>query len=501
MLLAAPLAAQDPRPSGDEIARSVDSLAARVVSAGVSPAFGVAVVMDGRTIFLKAYGMADATQGIRADERTLWYLASTSKSYTGFGIALLVAGQTDGRPDGLRLSLDTPIGELLPGVVWPGGVDPTQLTLAHFLSHTHHLNDNAVVQSAAFTGAIPERQWPSLIRFAEPRGNDDLVYSNFGYNVAAMVIDRLRPEGWRRFLEQAVFRPAGMRETYARVSGLDSRRIAKPHEFASGGGFVARKFEKTDETMNSAGGHLAMLNDLARWMIVQMDNGKIDGKQVFPAEAVSLSHRLLARHTVERSKRFAYFDREGWAAGWDIGSYRREPMVSRFGGYVTIRSHLSMLPARRIGVTAQVNGPGASLATDIVAALVYDLEAGRADARATASARLDSLIAQYPAARQSAATSDSTRRARQRPLGRPLADFAGSYTSEAFGTIRFVADGAALRFRWGVLEGPVEVFNAEQNQLRFEVAGNGTVVVFRFEGAEGAAKGIAVAGMEFVRGP
>ena len=75
----------------------------------------------------------------------------------------------------------------------------------------------------------------------------------------------------------------------------------------------------------------------------------------------------------------------------------------------------------------------------------------------------------------------------------------GTYTSEAFGTIRFVADGAALRFRWGVLEGPVEVFNAEQNQLRFEVAGNGTVVVFRFEGGEGAAKAIAMAGMEFLR--
>ena len=84
-----------------------------------------------------------------------------------------------------------------PGSSGPRGVDATQLTLARFLSHTHYLNDNAVVQSAAFTGAIPEPRWPGLIRFATRTGNEDLVYSNFGYNVAAMVIDRLRPEGWR----------------------------------------------------------------------------------------------------------------------------------------------------------------------------------------------------------------------------------------------------------------------------------------------------------------
>jgi CubicO group peptidase (beta-lactamase class C family) len=491
LLLAAPLAAQAPqRPKPEEIARSVDSLAARVVSSRVSPALGVAVVMEGRKIFQKSYGMADASLRIPANDRTLWYLASTSKSYTGFGISLLVHQGV--------LDLATPIATLLPDVRWPEGVDPSQLTLAHFLSHTHHINDNAVVQSAAFTGAIPERQWPTLIRFATPAGNDDLVYSNFGYNVAAMVIDRLRPEGWRRFLDSAVYRPAGMKETYTRVSGLDARRIAKPHGFGPAGGFVTRKFEKADATMNSAGGHLATLNDLARWMIVQMDSGRIGGKQVYPVEAVALSHRLLAKHTVERSERFAFFDREGWGAGWDLGSYQGEPMVSRFGGYSSIRSHLSMLPARRVGVVAQVNGPGASMATDIVAALVYDLEAGRADARSTASARLDSLIAQQPAGRQGAAASDSTRRERQRPLRRPLADFAGSYANEAFGTISFTPDGEALRFHWGVLDGPVEVLNAERDMLRIEVAGSGTPVAFRFEGL-GVARSVEVMGVSFQR--
>jgi len=487
---ALPLTSQGPRPAPEVVARAVDSLATRVVSSGLSPALGVAVVMDGKTILAKAYGWADATARIAATDRTLWYLASTSKSYTGFGIALLAHQRA--------VDLNAPIASLLPDVRWPDGVDPTLLTLTHFLSHTHYINDNAVVQSAAFTGAIPEARWPQLIQYATRSPTDDLVYSNFGYNVAAMVIDRLRPEGWRRYLDSAVYKPASMRETYAYLSGLDPRRLAKPHALNAAGGFRTLKFEKTDATMNSAGGHVATLRDLARWVSVQMDDGVIDGRQVFPREAVELSHRLIARHTVEASKRFGPFDREGWAAGWDIGTYQGEPMVSRFGSYSSIRSHLSMLPRRRIGVVAQVNGPGASAATDIVAALVYDLEAGRPNARATAEERLNDLIARLPAARERQVASDSVRRVRQRPLRRPIADFAGSYFNEAFGTLAFVVKDRALQYEWGVLEGPTEVFDAEKDQLRIEIAGSGNIVSFRFDGP-GASKSIDLSGTTFVR--
>lgn len=311
-----------PRPTADAVARAVDSLAAHVVAEGLTPAIGVALVMDGSIVLSKAYGMADVTDRIRADDRTLWYVASTSKSFTGFGVSLLAQQGV--------LDFNTPITGLLPNAQWPDGVDASNLTLANFLSHTHQLNDIAVVTSAAYTGAIPESQWPSMIRYAEPIDGQELIYSNLGYNVAAMVIDARRPEGWRRYLDSAVCKPAGLAETYTRISGLDQRRIAKPHALFADGHFETSDFLKSDATMNSAGGHLATLHDLACWVTVQMDGGVIDGKRVFPEEAVALSHRLIARQTREGSKRFAFFEREGWAAGWDIGSYRGEGMVSRF---------------------------------------------------------------------------------------------------------------------------------------------------------------------------
>ena len=485
----APLFGQD-RPSPTVIANAVDSLAQRVMAAGLTPGLGVAIVMDGRTIFARNYGFADLTGQVRTTDRTLWYVASTSKSFTGFGIALLASQGV--------IDLNASIASLFPKARWHADVDPTRLTLANFLSHTHHLSGGAVVMNAAFTGAIAEARWPELLQFSNPTGSPDLVYSNLGYNVAAMVIDTKRPEGWRRYLENAVYKPAGLHETYARVSGLDRRRIGVPHYYRADGSFVTLPFFKTDATMNSAGGHVATIQDLARWVTVQMDSGVLEGRRVFPASAVALSHTQIAPHTVASSKRFAYFDRAGWGAGWDIGSYEGERMVSRFGSYSSTRSHLSLLPGRRIGVVAQVNGTPGWNATDLIAAFAYDLEAGRSTAWATAERRLQQLVDRLAPGRREIASGDSTRAARQRPMDRPLRDFTGTYLSNQLGSFTLELRGETLHYRWGVLYGPAEVFDAAKRQLRIEVVGSGNVVSFEF-GETGPATAMQVSGATFTR--
>jgi hypothetical protein len=142
-------------------------------------------------------------------------------------------------------------------------------------------------------------------------------------------------------------------------------------------------------------------------------------------------------------------------------------------------------------------GLGSSL-TDVVASLVYDLEAGRPDARQRAEERLTILGTRLAAARRGVATSDSTRAARQAQPHRPLADFAGTYGEPSFGELTFVIDDGRLRYRWGALYGPAEIFDGAKDQLRIEIAGSGTVVSFAF-GNGGPARQLEVQGTTMVR--
>ena len=478
------------RPTPKQLAAEVDKFAERAMGDRVAAALGVALVMDGKIVYKRAFGMADATAGIAATTSSLWYLASTSKSFTGMGLSILA---NEGVVD-----LRAPITALLPNAKWHPDVKAEGLTLVDFLTHTMGLSGGAVVENAAYTGNIPESRWPELLQYSAPLPTRDMIYNNLGYNVAAMVIDRKRSEGWRRYLDNKVFRPAGMRETFHRVSGLDTRRIAKPHDINKELQFVTRAFRKNDVTMNAAGGHLSTLNDLARWTLVNMQDGRLDGRQVLPAAAVRSAHTQLKEHTREESRTFGPWKRTGWATGWDIGFYENEPMVSRFGSYDATRSHLSYLPKRRIGVVAMTTSPLASRFTDVIAAYAYDLEAERPDALARAEAGLAQIKERLKGLPAQLASTEATRAGRQKPLAHPLATFTGTFEHPGYGTITFTRADGGLNYKYGAWSGKVETYDAAKNEFRAEYGGGGVVAAFVLD-AEGRARELVFDGVKFVR--
>lgn len=145
-------------------------------------------------------------------------------------------------------------------------------------------------------------------------------------------------------------------------------------------------------------------------------------------------------------------------------------MVSRLGGYASVRSHLSFLPARRIGVVAQSNADRGSRATDILAAFAYDLERGN-------------------------------------PRARAVADVAGTYVPPWYGPVVFNLRGNDLHGTWGVLDGTARVVDArtcgglgcrDYIALYSDVAGSETAAAFRVPTA-GSATGLRMRDGRFVR--
>ena len=475
------MAASPPTP--DPRIQRIDGFVRRAFALGVTPGLGVAVVSDGRVVYTAGLGHANVQEGIPVSDSTLWYVASTSKSFTGFGVALLeAAGEID---------VDAPITRVLPRATWHPNARPNELTLASFMSHTHGLNSGPLVTSAAYTGAFPEDRFNELLAFSDPLPSRELSYSNLGYNVASMAIAERRPEGWKAYLERSVFGPAGLRDIHHRVTGIPSRRIAKAHQPQADGSYEAQPFLKSDLTMNAAGGHLATIADLARWTILHIDEGRLDGRQVFPAAVVRRSHEILGRQNAQ----FGYFQRDGWGFGWDIGRYEDEPMVSRFGSYTGFRSHLSMLPARRVGVVAQVNSTPGWRLTDIIAAYAYDVFLGRTDADARGQARLDTLVAQLQTRRTRLASAAV-------PIHtppRPPSDYVGTYEDVALGRIEIVPDESGLRIRWGVLPDlPLDVRDAEKQIFVTTSFGGLSPIQFIF-GGSGRAEAIETEGRRAVR--
>ncbi len=161
------------RPS-DPDPKAVDSVFARYDRTD-APGCALGVMRDGRMIYGRGYGMADLNQGVPIRPSTVFYVASTSKQFTAFAIALLAE-------EG-RISLDDPVRKWLPELA--GYADP--VTIRHLVHHTSGIRDYLGLWSLSgrsFADEIPQEVAIDLI--ARQAGLDfepgsRWSYSNSGY--------------------------------------------------------------------------------------------------------------------------------------------------------------------------------------------------------------------------------------------------------------------------------------------------------------------------------
>lgn len=274
---ARPFAEQPTMPAAARSA--LDAMLNQVVAQELVPGFSIAIVRDGRVIYQRGVGWADREAGRRVDADTLFYIVSCTKSMTALAAVLLDRAGV--------LKLDATVADILPGVRLDPGLDPSRITVRQLLTHTHGIAANGPVSyRSAFSGEI-ERE--SLIRAmaAHPPAASGTAfsYSNVGYNVLSLGIDRVAGMPWQDVLAERVFRPLGLRATSARVSELPAARLAMPYR-AEPEGMARLPYSKVDANMQAAGGVIASIGDLARYLTVFMDGGMLDGRRVFPADVI-----------------------------------------------------------------------------------------------------------------------------------------------------------------------------------------------------------------------
>jgi CubicO group peptidase (beta-lactamase class C family) len=297
-----------------------------------SPGCAVGVARDDRSVMERAYGMADLEHDIPNTAETIFEAGSVSKQFTAAAIVLLAL-------DG-KLSLDDDIRKYVPELPDYG----TTITLRHVLTHTSGLRDWGSVAGIAGWGRsarththdhvidILSRQ--SALNF-EPGA--EYSYSNSGYNLLAVVVDRVSGLSFAEFSQQRIFEPLGMRSTQWRD---DYRRIVKGRSSAygaRGGQFV---IDRPIEDVHGNGGLLTTVGDLLTWNAA-LASGRLGGPRF-----VELMHQ---RGVLNDGDTITY------ASGLMISSLRNVPEVAHTGSTAGYRAFLARYPEQRLDVAVLCN--------------------------------------------------------------------------------------------------------------------------------------------------
>jgi CubicO group peptidase (beta-lactamase class C family) len=222
---------------------------------GDAPGIAVEVARDGEVLFQGGYGLADLDRKTRIDPDTAFHMASCGKQMTAVAILMLVeAGKID---------LDKPVAKYLPEMRGWGG----KVTVRNLLQHTGGIPDTYGAleeQGGVPTGTDALKLLAGWKRLDNPPGTR-FAYSDAGYDILGTLIRRVSGRSYPEFLEERIFRPAGMKATFVYdPERLETARRALGYDRAFGGRWVL----DDDSPLNllyGSGGVYSTVTDLARY--------------------------------------------------------------------------------------------------------------------------------------------------------------------------------------------------------------------------------------------
>lgn len=334
----------------------IDSLASKVLKTFDVPGVAIAVVQDGNVLLETGFGVKTAGTQDKVDENTLFGIASNTKAFTASALAILV--------DEGRLNWDDPVIKYLPDFQLYDPWVTREITVRDLLCHRSGLGlgagDLMVFPTATFTSKEIIRNMRSIKPASSFRST--YAYNNLMFLVAGSLIPAITDTSWADFIQARFFKPLGMTNSYPTFSSIKGKPNQSSYHVSVDGNLQVTPGESMDNCA-PAGGINSSVHDLTKWMIMQLDSGKV-------RNSVSGKPRLISKKQYRQlwSTQIPFSpgppppgmeplktQYAGYALGWNVRQYRGYQMVSHTGGLTGMVTRLTLIPEKKLGIVVLTN--------------------------------------------------------------------------------------------------------------------------------------------------
>ncbi len=396
------------------------------------PGAAVAVVRDDRVELCKGYGLRQQGASAPVDENTIFMLASNTKPFTA---ALLATFVDEG-----KLGWDDHIIEHLPQFALLDPYPTRMATPRDLLAHRSGL--------PAFTGDILERlgidraQILHRIRYVKPGCSfrEKAAYSNLGYFAAGMIAAHRGGASWEDLVQSRLFKRMGMTRSGASIQSAGLLENASAAHMVDPDGHIRVIGWDNPRALGPAGSISSTASDMARWMRMQLHEGELDGQRVISAAAIRQMHAPSMVADLSFAELPPIDDHSGFSfgMGWDIYHYQGYEIVEKAGARAGVRSIVTLVPAKQIGIVILAN---LNLTVLPEAVRAYFLEANiapsRRDLQREIKQRQTELLKAFAVRPPKIAPT---------PPRLPLDRYAGTYENKLYGRARVRVEGGTLRW-------------------------------------------------------
>ncbi|MBX9887542.1 MAG: serine hydrolase [Flavobacteriaceae bacterium] len=328
----------------------VDALVNKTLTAFNVPGIAVGIVKDGKLVLAKGYGVKSIETNEKVDANTLFGIASNSKAFTSAALAILV--------DERKIKWDDKVVKYLPNFKMYSDYVTQEFTIRDLLTHRSGLGLGAGdlmiwPDGSDFTAQDIVQNLQYLKPVSAFRTKYD--YDNLLYIVAGEVIDKVSGKSWCDFIEDRIMKPLEMNNSAASYVRLkDSTNIIAPHVPMNGKLKVIRRYQ--NQLFDAAAGIYSSVNDLSKWAIMQMNNGKYgpENRQLFSEKEHDEMWQL---QTIIPTKTRAPYNTHfnGYGLGWFVSDVKGFKQVTHTGGLEGIVTQTTYIPELQLGIIVLTN--------------------------------------------------------------------------------------------------------------------------------------------------
>ncbi|MDF2448386.1 MAG: serine hydrolase [Bacteroidota bacterium] len=326
---------------------SLDSYIQREMQRWNLPGLAIAIVKDGKVIHMKGYGYTDIVRKSKVDEHTRFQIASNSKAFTATSLALL--------EDYGKLKLDDKVKKYLP----------------YFKMKYDYLTENITIRDVLTHRIGFETFQSDLLNWASTKSRKQLVenmanaipkygfrekygYCNIGFVAAGEVIKAVTDTTWDEYLKAHYFIPLGMNSTDTYYDNfINAPNTSKAYTLLQG-----KLLEITPSRIDNLGPAASItsnVDDLSKWIILQLNNGVFNGKQIIPEKVIQETR---VSNTIVNGKSRKGQNFSTYGLGWFMEDAYGKKVVEHDGGANGFLSKTVLIPEENLGYVILTNSDG-----------------------------------------------------------------------------------------------------------------------------------------------
>jgi CubicO group peptidase (beta-lactamase class C family) len=339
------------------------------------PGMSIAIVENDKITLARGFGVRGLDSPEPVDADTIFPNGSTGKAFTVAALGILV--------DQKKIDWDDKVTDRLPGFQMYDPWVTREMTIRDLLVHRSGLGlgagDLLFVPRTSLTRAESVRR----LRYIKPATSfrSGFAYDNVLYMVAGQLIEAVTGDTWEKFTAEKVLKAAGMLHSTTDddprfATSNRARPHARIHGAFRGVGEQAELDERDDLGRNAApaGGLAVSANDLARWLMIQLDAGQLPagGGRLFSSAAHEQMWTPVTLQPVDPTPAALKGTEplfNAYALGWDIRDYHGAKIVWHGGAVFGFKAAVVLIPEKHVGFSILINSEDG----EIIAGLMYEL--------------------------------------------------------------------------------------------------------------------------------